>query len=254
MNLYSLSVVFGLLILFLLAPTLEYELKLRRRARVDYAKARGTIHRQILKSYLLNLDQELSRLEAKEQSLLLRRIKLGDEKKRELDIALTEQLANEQLEQLPGIGPVLKDRIIDQCFDGTLESISNSRDVQGIGEQKYIAICEWVKAMKVKMTQLLLEDFQGKAEILKKYVDLEGGVAQDLKVNALELQNLKRLRGEAIAAIDGLGPVDPSTFLAAYKGNSRAAEKVSQYVVGVYPEWGKMPGWFKQILEMNKTV
>ena len=66
--------------------------------------------------------------------------------------------------------------------------------------------------------------------------------------------DIKKLKGEATAAIDGLGPVDSSTFLAAYRGNSRAAEMVTRYLVGVYPEWGKMPGWFKQISEMNKTV
>lgn len=254
MNLTVIGAVIGLFIMVLLAPTLEYEIRLRRRAKADYLKARGTIHRQILQTCLSNLEPKISELEAGTLNLLSRRAALENEVKRELEVALTTHVVDKELDQVPGIGSVLKDRIIQRCFDGTLESLSDSRFVPGIGEQKYVVIREWVESTKPKMAQLLLEDFPGKDNVLKKYADLNSGLEQELKVNDLELQRFRQLRSEATSAINGLESVDASTFLAAYRRNGKAAEVVTRYLVGVFPEWGREPNWFKILVEMNKTA
>jgi len=254
MDLVGLFAVLGLFLIIILVPTLEYEMRLRRRVKEDYLKARGTFHRRILRDCLPNLDQKISEGEAKVQNLLSRRVTLEDERKRELEVMLTTQIVNKELDQIPGIGPVLKDRIIRHCFDGSLGSLSDSRFVHGIGEQKHAIIREWVKNTEPRIPQLLLEDFPGKADILKKYAELDGGVERELKINELELRSLKQLRSEATAALSSLGPVDASTFLAAYKGNGKAAEMVTRYLFGVFPEWGRVPSWFKTLMETCKKV
>jgi hypothetical protein len=254
MDIILVFAVLGVALITLLVPTLEYEVRLRRRIREHYLKARGTTHRQILQSSLSSLRERISRIEADVQSLLSRRAMLEGEGKRELEKKLTMQVVIEELDKVPGIGPMLKDRIIEQCFDGTLESISGSHLVEGIGEQKCVAIREWVENTKLNIPHLLLGDFQGKADILEKYANLDGELEGKLKVSDLELRSLKQLIGKATVSLNSLEPVDASTFMAAYKGNSGAAEVATRYLIGVYPEWGRIPIWFKTLTEMSETA
>ena len=51
----------------------------------------------------------------------------------------------EQLDALPGIGPVLAGRIIEyRRQNGSFTSISQLADVQGIGQERLIAIMEYI--------------------------------------------------------------------------------------------------------------
>jgi hypothetical protein len=108
--------------------------------------------------------------------------------------------------------------------------------------------------MKAKMPQLLRGDFPGKLDILKKYVDLDSKMEQELNVDSLKLQSLCQLREEAAVALDSLRPVKVSTFLKACKGNVKAAETVTRYLMGVFPEWRDAPEWFKMLVEKYGTA
>jgi len=239
----------GLLSAILLLPRVEFRIKLRRRAKADYLHARGTIHRNIIQNCLKNLNRENSGLEGKIRQLKSRRSNLENDRRRELETKLTTQIAHQELERIPGIGPVLKDRIIRSCFDGTLESLNRAGNVRGIGYEKSRAIYQWVRSTRSRIPQLLLGDFSGKSDILKKYVDLDNGIGQELSASNLELQGLQQLRSQASEALDNLRPVSVSTFSKAYKGDDKAAELVTRYLVGVFPEWRSVPEWFKTLVE-----
>jgi len=238
------------IILLLFVPTLEYKIKLRRRAKTDYLHARGTHHRNIIQSCLVNLNHVISNLENTIQQLHSRRSALKSEKERELEIKLTTQIVDRNLEDIPGIGGVLKERILRRCFDGTLESLLNARVyVRGIGDEKNYSIFQWVRNTRAKLPQLLRANFSGKSQILTKYAQLDRKTEEEIRVNNSEHERLQHLRGQSLAALDGLGLVNASTFLNAHKGDNEAAKMVTHYLVGVFPEWKRRPQWFTTLIK-----
>ena len=238
-----------LLVLIPLVNMLEFQIRLRRRVRRDFLNARGTLHRRVIEGSLERLNKRISETEDEIKQVSMRRSRLRKEKERELETALTTQIVNSELTMIPGIGSVLKDRIISQCFNGTLESLHQADNIQGIGEEKRQAIYKWVKRTRAKMPQLLLEDFPEKSKILMKYADFDKKMEQTLKTNNVELQTLQKLREEANTALYSLKRVSQQTFLGAYKGGGEAAKMVTQYLIGVYPEWERSPAWFKTLME-----
>jgi len=243
------------IILLLFVPTLEFKIKLRRRAKTDYLHARGTHHRNIIQSCLVNLNREISKFENKIQQLKSRRTKLKREKDRELEIKLTTQIVDRDLEKIPGIGRVLKERIIGSCFNGTLESLLNARiHVRGIGDEKNYAIRRWIRNTRAKMPQLLRASFPGKSQILTKYAQLDSKTDEEILSNNSEHERLQHLRSQSIAALNGLGPVDASTFLNAHKGDDEAAKMVTHYLIGVFPEWKMRPPWFTTLIKTYKVA
>ena len=94
---------------------------------------------------------------------------------------------DKELDKIPGMGRVLKDRIIRRCFNGNLESLTNARIyVHGIGEEKSFAIHRWVRDTRAKMPQLLHTNFPGKSQVLKKYAQLDHKTDVELRVNNSE--------------------------------------------------------------------
>ena len=104
------------------------------------------------------------------------------------------------------------------------------------------------------MPRLLRTDFPGKSQIVTKYAVLDRDLEVELKVRDFELTTREDLRNEAVEALDPLISVDASVFLNAHKGDVKSAETVSRYLVGVFPEWRKMPEWLKTLVETYGTV
>lgn len=134
-----------ILIIILLAYKLEYQIKWRRKVREDFLSARGSIYRKIIQDCLVNLNQKISSIDERLKRLSIQRADLVKRKEKELEIKLTTQIVDSELTTIPGIGRVLKDRIVRQCFDGTLESLYRVGNVHGIGEEKSQAIHQWVR-------------------------------------------------------------------------------------------------------------
>ena len=247
MLIYIVILVFILIVFS--TPTIINELKLRRRSRNDFLSARGTLHSNIIHNGLVSLDRVVYGLEREAGQLDSRRIILRNERKKALEAKLTSQIVDKELEGIPGIGRVLKERIIRECFDGTLESLNAVGNVQGIGDEKMHAIDQWIKEARLKMPGLLLGDFLGKSDIVGKYADSINKIEQELITNNSECQALQQLKSEAVAALDRLGSVDVSTFIDANRGDGRASEMVTRYLIGAFPEWREMPEWFKTLVE-----
>jgi prefoldin subunit 5 len=255
MNLVYLVLGFFVILFLLLVPTLEFQLKLRRRAKNDYRHARGTTQRVLIESCLENLNREISSLQGKIRQLQSRKSELQIARDNNLELTLTTQIVNKELDTIPGIGKLLKDRILKRCFNGTLDSLVNAqRYVHGIGDEKNSAIRQWVRNTRAKMPQLLHADFPGKHQILTKYAKMDRQIDEELQVTTADHESLQQLKSQSTEALERLRPVDTSTFLKAHQGDEEAAQRVTQYLVGIYPEWKRSPPWFKTLTETYKAA
>ena len=132
-----LALILALAVLGLIFPRIEYELKIFRKARFDNLNSRGTIHKKIIKKAIAKLNLEITGAQTAIEQLNFRKSNLALEESTELERTLSTIIVNNELDDIPGIGAVLKERIIRSCFDGTIESIRRASGVRGIGEEKY---------------------------------------------------------------------------------------------------------------------
>ncbi|MFH0897617.1 MAG: hypothetical protein V1850_06185 [Candidatus Bathyarchaeota archaeon] len=243
-----------ILMIILLSYKLEYQIKWRRKVNEDFLNARGSMHRKIIQDCLVTLNQKISSIDERLKCLSMQRADLVKRKEKEMEVKLTAQMVDTELTTIPGIGIVLKDRIVRQCFDGTLESLYRAGNVQGIGEEKNQAIRQWVGRTRSRIPKLLIQDFPEKSKIMKLYADLDKKIEQELNAKNVELQDFQQLRNEATVALNSLKTVSKSTFSDAYRGDDKASKMVTQYLIGVFPKWGRMPTWLKTLMEKHSTM
>ena len=237
-----------LAIIVLALPKLEYEIRILRKARFDHLNARGTLHRTLIKKSLKNLDAKIKVTKAEIEQLNYRKNILAAEEQRELERTLSTIIVHNELDSISGIGPVLKERIIHSCFDGTLSSLRRASGVRGIGEEKYGAILYWIRTKEALMPVLLKNDFPGKREITQRYAETERNLITELEKNHKQLTEMIELRTLSAAELTKLTPISTVTFIKAYKGDKQAAEKATQYLLGTFPEWSKTPTWFETLV------
>jgi hypothetical protein len=254
MWLLILALILILTVLGFIFPRIEYEVNIFRKARFDHLNSRGTIHKKLIKKGLVKIDLEIKEAKRRLQQLNLEKSNMALEENRELENTLSTIIVNTELDDVPGIGPVLKERIIRSCFDGTIESLRRAGNVRGIGEEKYHAILHWVNTKSSLMPQLLRKDFPGKNEIIRKYSESEKNIVRELEKVGQELKEMTELRELSNAELAKLKPVSTFAFLKAYKGDREAAEKVTQYLLGAFPEWSKIPEWFETLMTKYGTA
>jgi hypothetical protein len=247
-----LTLLFALLLLA--APTLEYTIKWRNKVKRDYLASRGTNHRILIQNGIVILSRKISAFENRKAVLTTQRREFRQKRDSELERCLTMHLVNQELDKIPGIGSVLKDRIISNCFDGTLESLNTVQYVHGIGSEKSYAVSRWAQNMRMRLPQLQQDDFPEKDQILQRFLRLDNVLEQRLTTIRLELHDLEQLSHEAETALKRLSPIKMATFMKAYEKDSEAAEAATRYMIGVYPEWRRMPKWFKTLKEKHGTA
>jgi len=236
-------------ILFLLLYTnfIHYRIKFLIKVINDYRNSRGTFHLKFLKNRLKFLYKDLKKLK-KESELLYKKIsKLEIEKENKLRVTLAYYLVNERLEEIPGIGPVLKERIVRYCFDGRLDSLLNAYRIRGIGYQKYNSIRSWVYYYKNNFKYFLRQDFPGKSEIIDHYLYRRKKIKKQIDKIDKEIESIERLINIVKKEIRKLSDTTLLTFIKAYFGNNKASQKVNLYMLGVFPEWEEMPKWYQSL-------
>jgi hypothetical protein len=252
MNLIPLA----LIALIPLLAILEPKLRLLFRAWVDYESSRGTFHKKLLRDLLSTLRARSNELKIQKTALEIRMSQLDSELRNALKARLINHLVSEGLTVVTGIGPILKERIMKFCFDGTLESLENlpylrSRGwrLQGIGEEKARAISRWAEKIKKRLPELLEEDFPGKSELIKKYSMLSSPIKS--KINDLEakLSFIRYLEKKASAELDRLSSTNAFTFFKAYFGDMESSRKANEHLMGIFPEWEEMPDWLKLLMK-----
>jgi len=233
-----------------LFPKLEFGLRLLLKARNDYRTARGTIHLKLLRKSLNNLQMRIKEEKKCLEKLRKYKMNLNYQRRKELEVAASTYLFNSEFTSIPGIGPILKERVMKNCFDGTLQSIRRAWMVRGIGEERAHSINLWVDRAQRKLSYLIMSGyFPGKDEINKKYDLLEKETEQRI-VNAENLlREMLELKKIALKEVKKLRQVTISTFIKSYRGNPQASKAVTTYMMGCFPEWGKIPEWFKTLME-----
>jgi len=87
----------------------------------------------------------------------------------------------------------------------------------------------------------------------KKRVEQLSELEDEYTINIYESQGkldyLVNLEAQAVFHINRLENVTPSIFARSYKGVDIASEEVTRYVLGIFPEWMRTPGWFKNLTE-----
>lgn len=235
-------------VLFLLrVPTLMGNRRIARKAHADYARCRGTIHARQLRAGIRRHEVALRPLAAEREKIGAAIKLLAQNELKDLRRALAIHLANGSLAKVRGIGPKLKDRIVEACFDGTLESLLQAQHVQGVGKETTVDIREWVQEMQKRMPQLLQGNFDGKMEV-------QAAVEQqrtELGVRRNKLDRIiharRDLLSQASQTLASLELITPAIFRAALKGDTAAAERVAAQTLGAFPEWEPAPKWFAEL-------
>ena len=243
-----LRIVEGIDFLVHTASRIELVLKMRVRAKKSYARSRGTRHMRTISNCLHRLQRTITKVESRIQHLETENRKLAVAKQRELEDTLTMQLVNDEFNQIPGVVTELRDRVLKQCFNGTLESLYQAPFVFGVGENRGWAIFRWVNKTCIKFPYLLKRDFTGKNDIVVKYRTWEELVQNDLQPNHEKLLELRELENMAVTTRNAWETISPSTFFDAYRRKKEATKAVTRYMLGVYPEWGRMPIWYKTLV------
>ncbi len=236
-------------LIILISPTLEYKIRLLIRARKDYLDSRGTLHLKQLKHSLSNLDDDIFNKKDHKGKLLNAKETFIEERSNNLERRLIVHLVNTDLEEAYEIGPILKNRIINECFDGTLSSLHDTYQVHGIGEIRAYEIKDWAKKIDRELPELLKRDFPDKEEIMAKYAPRIESL--DLQVDAIEkaLRPMYDLDEKAATEISRLSQIRLRDFYSAHNGNLEASKKVEESLIGTFPEWDRTPDWFKSLIK-----
>lgn len=223
-------------------------LKLRVRASRDYRLARGTLHLKQIESALRNLSLRIHDLQDELSSINAKIQDLEEEKKKELRETFLKQVVPRELRNVPGIGSILAEDILDRCFDGTLWSLKKAYYIRGVGEKRQAAINDWVQSLERELPSRLEKNFPGKREVEERYkkhiADLK---MRQVEVNK-ELESLKELGDQVEEEVRWLRQIRPRLFFRAYRRDKEASALVTKYLMGVFAEWEEMPEWFKRLI------
>jgi hypothetical protein len=153
-----------------------------------------------------------------------------------------------ELAQIDGIGPTLRDRIIQYSFDGTLPSLRGAYRVRGVGQQKQWAIQRWVQKREQELPRRMKEEFPSKNRINDQYDQRERKLEKSLKKIEEEIDAMHRLATTASTEEERLSQVTVAQFRQAYKQDKEASEAVAEYLQGSFAEWESMPVWFETLI------
>lgn len=228
--------------------------QLLRRAGSDYHECRGTEHARLLRQGIDRheaavhlLRHEIPQVDAREEAD--RRLEAD-----EIWAALLRHTVAERLIEIPGIGPKLRDTLLAECFDGTLESLERVGDLAGVGEEKAASIHRWVHEQRKTLPRQTDAPFPERAAIESRHHIIREEIEAERQALLEQLALLEPRLAEAQRELERLSSITVFDFVHAMQGNTAAAERVSTYAMGVYPEWDPAPAWFEGILTDPKAA
>lgn len=237
-------------LLFVVFTSLEFYFKKVSRARTEYNKARGTIHKNLIKKGLIKLKLEIQKTKNELDSAIQAEKRLHSERDTELEKAATVFVFETGFTGIPGIGKVLKERVRRTCFNGTLQSLGGAWRVNGIGDNKAYEIRKWIETTRRRLPSILKGDFPNKQRINNKYNDLLKKAEDRISGIESDFEPMVELEKTCNLELDGLNKVTSSTFQSSYNGDETSRDAVTNYHLGCFPEWRRVPGWFKALLEV----
>ena len=248
LNELIISIVFIFLFILFIFPSILRQFKIFLRARRDYQLARGSMHLSQIRNSQKILNKKIIDLEKEKQKLEKDLHNLNQRTSERLLNALSYHIVTTRLSEIEGIGPILRDRIIVNCFDGTLESLRRAYRLEGIGEIKLQAISRWVKEIEHDIPNLLKNDFPDKMTIIEESKRDEREINEQLRKIEERIAPMNEIKKKAHEEKDRLSVIGISHFIKSYQLNKEASEMVNQYLKGVFAEWEPMPMWFGTLI------
>lgn len=226
---------------------------LRRQAKQDYQRARGTAHQQMLDEARTRVQAQLThrvRERRQAEQTYNRQVQARDQA---LTRTLVRNLVEAELGSVPGIGPVLKSKIIRRVFRGRLRDLHEAYRLEGIGSQRQREISRWVRRVEGQLPHRIQEDFTGKAQILAAY--REDLAKRRRQVDAMQqrITELQALDAQIDAVLEDLAAVTWEDFHKALSDPSGPSEAVQRYIVGVFAAWEPMPEWFQHAVSVEEA-
>lgn len=221
--------------------------RVSKKVHADYARSRGTLHARQLLAGIAKTEIALRPLIVERQRITAAIDALGRNELKQLRQALASALVDTVLPEIRGVGARLKDRMVEACFDGTLESLHDVQHVPGVGADTALAIQNWIQGLQNRLPQLLKDDFEGKAEIVEHFG--QERAALKAKRDQLEraIQQKTDMLTQAKLKLTTLESTTPALYRRALLGDGQAAERVAVHTIGVFPEWEDAPEWFEQL-------
>ena len=222
--------------------------QLLRRAGVDYHECRGTEHVRLLRQ---GVDRHEAAIHLLRHELPQIDARLEADRRLEADeiwASLLRHTVSERLIEIPGVGPKLRDTLLTECFDGTLESLERVEDLAGVGEEKAAAIHQWIKTLRAKLPEQIHEPFPQRVEIEARHLAIREAIGAERSALLERLAVLEPRLEQAQRELERLSRITVFDFVHAMQGNTAAAQRVSTYAMGVFPEWDPAPDWFEGIL------
>ncbi|HSN94828.1 MAG TPA: hypothetical protein VLR89_07185 [Anaerolineaceae bacterium] len=229
---------------------LEHKRKktLRKIARQQYETSRGFAHLSILRSAKIVIDRRLGQFEKGLLSYQNDLKKLTLETNDELERALEKNIVLTRLQEVPGIGPQLSNRIVSNSFRGHIRDLKlASSSVPGIGGSKQYLINKWVENYIAQLPDLLQKPYAGKNEIVSE---------ADRKRKEI-LDSIDRIRDKKSSLliqqrtiktwIVELEKVDEKDFLTAMISPEIVENDLVSFQKGIFADWEQIPDWFKDI-------
>lgn len=218
------------------------------KARKDYQLARGYFHMKILLKIKPKTEKDLKNLENEISNLKNFLQSLNKNREVELQKEATRFLVHTSLNEIEGIGPTLQKRILVSSFFGKLEDLRFAKyRVEGIGEEKQKRINKWIYQKKAELNDLVKNgDFPKKKEILERFLKEEEKIKKEIRDKFKEKEKLWKKYWFLLQELKWLKEVKPKDFFRSYFGEN--SEKVEKFLIGIFPEWGKMPEWLKELI------
>jgi hypothetical protein len=224
---------------------------LRRQAAASYNAARGTIQRRELQGCLPRLTQRIDVARDRLERLKTEKRQFEQRRQANLRQALIEHVVKSELSSVEGISEPLSREIIATCYRGGLFDLLDAHTVPGVGEKKMQAIRAWLEQWASEIQARIEDDFPGKNRVISSIKEEGAQLTKRLKRAERSLEKLIGLRENLHREVDRLGLVGVEEFVRAYKGDPVANERVREYQQGVFPPWGPVPDWYREVLSKD---
>ena len=228
-------------------PKMMERRRIMKKANADYARCRGTRHARQLRAAIKRHESALPPFVRERNKINNEMDSLARDELGELRRALAIHLVNGPFVEVHGIGAKLKDRIVEACFDGTLDSLLQAQQVPGVGAEKAVDIRTWVQQMQRNMPQLLQDEFDGKQEVRAKYEQHHNALSMRRTELDQIIQTRRAIVSRASQELEPLKSVTPAHFRAALQRDPKAAARVAAHALGAFPEWEPTPKWFSDV-------
>ena len=226
--------------------------KLRRQARLDYENARGTNHLRIIQSALEHIRKKQKAYKRELQDLAGRQQRLDKQRQAALVNQLHTHLVRDRLDEIKGIGPKLKHRILQQVWRGHLQDLRFAYRVDGVGETKQRAINRWMRRYQRQTPRLLEHDFPGKAATVDWYREEIRRTEHQIRQMEDAREGLRKLQIETARRTAEFSRIRKRDFVRALREKGAYPAHLERYVHGLFTPWEPMPAWFRRVIEEGR--